>query len=1455
MSDSELSPIKRALVEIRELRARVKELEAASREPIAIVGTSLRAPGGVNDLADYADLLWSGRDAIGPIPPDRWPVEAWYDEAQDTPGKMNTREGGFIGDVDAFDAEFFGISPLEARSMDPQQRLVLELVWHALEDAGHAPSKLVGSATGIYLGIANNDYGRALFARPELIDPYFSPGNAYSVASGRVAYLLGLHGPAISVDTACSSSLVAIHLACQALRNGDCDIALAGGVNLILTPELNVNFSKAGMLSRDSRCKTFDAAADGYVRGEGGGMVVLRRLSDAIADGDRVLAVVAGSAVNQDGRSNGLTAPNGPAQEAVIRAALKAAGLEPGEVGYVEAHGTGTSLGDPIEVNALGAVLGEARTSDQPVILGSAKTNIGHLEAAAGVAGLLKATLAIQREEAPGILHLETLNPLIEWDSLPFVVPTTPMPWPGQGLRRVAGVSSFGFSGTNAHVILAEAPALDARAGVLSRPVHVLALSARTAKALDELIARYQAALADLEEGADLADFCFTANAGRSHFSHRVAVSGANAAQLGQALEAVRRGGFHPNATAGIAGASAPRAGFLFPGQGPQYAGMGRELWDTSPVFRQALENACNVLAQFLPQPILPLILGDTAAQGSLDDTRLAQPAMFAIETALAALWRSWGVQPAAVLGHSFGEYAAAWVSGAASLQDAAKMVATRARLTGDLPAGGLMMVVEASEEEVKVALRGCASRTAIAASNGPRNSVISGPATEVQGVADQFKAQGRRVRALRVSNAFHSPLIDPVLDAFEAELRSIAFAEPAMPLISSSRGAVASLSMIGATRYWREHMRETVRFSDAIQVMHAQDLTHYIELSPQPVLLGMGAECVPGGEWIASMREGGDVWSDLAAGLRALYCAGADIDWDGFDKGYQRRRVAAPIYPFQRKRHWVEELNQPAPVSAPAQAASRWPVLTAAMDREAVLASTGIDVANYPEKWDALADLTAGYAAQVLKGAGVFAAANERRTIEDVLAATRINVAYRHLMQRWLDALVKQGKLVRDSGAYVAVAPLAEPDLAGLWKAVEARLADNAPLLAYVRQCGNILADVITGRESALETLFPGGSFNLAQDLYERSSTMLYINRLAGGAVKALAQATPRGLRVMEIGGGTGGTTSSLLKSLEGSQASYRFTDVSEVFLDHARSRFSANPFVEYALFNLDEDIETQGYQAGSFDLIVAANAVHAVKDLGAALGRLRTLLAPGGMVMLVESTTHLAYFDMTTGLIEGWQHFADDLRGDNPLLPPDTWTALLREAGFAHAAAWPPRGAVEEAMGQHVIVAGAPGELQSASPRFASTEAASAPVSKSAVQSRRAEIEAAGGALRLDLLRDVVRDQVVRILRLDPSSPPARHDRFMDIGMDSLMAVQLRNRLGAALELERPLSSTLMFDHPTIDAVADYLLTLVAPGGDQPGQPASTEAAPATILDHAAVAAMSDEEIERLLDSRVVS
>ncbi len=770
IDSTSLTPIKRALLEIRQLRTQLLEAEKVWREPIAIVGMGLRLPGGVHDAESFAKLLWSGADAVTEIPANRWSLEAFYSDDPDAVGKMTTRHGAFLEHVDEFDAEFFGISPREAASMDPQQRLMLEVTWEALENAGHAPSSLDGSRTGIYVGVANNDYGRALFSNTSLIDAYASTGNAYSVVAGRLSYFLGLQGPCIAVDTACSSSLVALHLACQGLRLRECDLALAGGVNLILTPELNINFSKARMMAPDGRCKTFDAAADGYVRGEGCATVVLRRLSDALADSDRILAIIRGSAVNQDGRSGGLTAPNGPAQQAVIRVALEIAEIEPGLVSYIETHGTGTPLGDPIEVGALSAVFSKDRDASHPLIIGSVKSNIGHLEAAAGMAGLIKVVLGFQRQEIPPNLHFKCGNPSIDWAGLPMMVPTAVTSWPQVDGRRLAGISSFGFSGTNAHVIVEEAPGLKpAPTDIADRPLHLLALSARHNDSLLDLAREYESRL---NGEPAVADVCFTANIGRSHFDHRLAVVGATTSDIRHGLAAYINSTPSPSvAVAANERAIRPRVAFLFTGQGAQYAGMGRLLYETSPTFRRTLDECAAALAGHLDRGLLDLIFAADAETSPINDTIYAQPAIFAIEAALAALWRSWGIEPNFVLGHSLGEYAAAYVAGMLPLGDAIRLVAERGRLTCQVATDGAMVAVFGPYDIVAAEIERSGGALTIAAYNGPEHYVISGPRPEIEAALAHLEKAGVETKPLRVSYAAHSSLIDPVLPAFEKVL------------------------------------------------------------------------------------------------------------------------------------------------------------------------------------------------------------------------------------------------------------------------------------------------------------------------------------------------------------------------------------------------------------------------------------------------------------------------------------------------------------------------------------------------------------------------------------------------------------------------------------------------------------------------------------------------------------
>ncbi|MBV9708102.1 MAG: acyltransferase domain-containing protein, partial [Chloroflexi bacterium] len=886
-------------------------------DAIAIIGLGCRFPGADNP-EQFWQLLRNGVDAITEVPLQRWNQHAFYSPDQAIPGKMNTRWGGFLPDVDRFDARFFRISPREAAHMDPQQRLLLEVAWEALENAGQAPEKLAGSQTGVFIGISNNDYARVQFSDLSLIDAYAGTGNAYSIAANRLSYVLDLRGPSVAVDTACSSSLVTVHLACQSLRNGECDLALAGGVNLILTPELTITLSQARMMSSAGRCKTFDEDADGYVRSEGCGMVILKPLSAARRDGDTILALIRGSAVNQDGRSNGMTAPNSLAQEAVIRQSLLNAKVAPQGISYVETHGSSTPLGDPIEVASLKAVLMQQRSQDQPCVLSSVKTNIGHLESAAGIAGLIKVVLCLQYAEIPPHLHLKKLNLHIPLDGTTFLIPTELYKWSPRGPRR-AGVSAFGFGGTNAHVILEEAPTASNTASQMERPLHVLTLSAQSTQALREQAQRYEALLAHRAE-TPVADICFTANSGRSHFAHRFVATTASVAQLREQVAALASGGEVAGIQSGQVLGNEPRKiAFLFTGQGSQYTGMGRQLYETQPIFRRTLERCDQLLRPYLTQPLLSVMYDELDETSPLHETAYTQPALFALEYALAELWRSWGVEPSVVMGHSVGEYVAACIAGVFSLEDGLKLIAQRARLMQALPQPGTMAVVFAEQSQVAAALAPLQRQVAIAVVNGPKNTVISGESKAVQAVCQRLRSEGVASRPLQVSHAFHSPLMEPMLDPFERIAREVQFAAPRIPFISNVTGQMCSLGEVPDAHYWRRHIRESVQYEASVHTLAEQGYEIFVELGPSSTLLSMSKYCVPKefGIWLPSLVKGQDDWQTLLDTLGALYVKGVDPDWRGFDSEYIRRRVVLPTYPFQREAYWFESVNATPSVGA----------------------------------------------------------------------------------------------------------------------------------------------------------------------------------------------------------------------------------------------------------------------------------------------------------------------------------------------------------------------------------------------------------------------------------------------------------------------------------------------------------------------------------------------------------
>jgi 3-oxoacyl-(acyl-carrier-protein) synthase/SAM-dependent methyltransferase len=1125
------------------------------REPIAILGTALRLPGGVSSPERFWEVLANGEELIGTVPQERWNAGAFKGFDPDEAGTTYDVRGGFISDVDAFDAEFFGMHSREASKADPQQRILLELTWEALERSSINPQSVARSQTGVWVGISNNDWTRMLLEDPRKIDGYTGVGGSNSVAAGRIAHFLGTYGPAEVIDTACSSSLVALHHAVQSLRRGETNLAIVGGANLILSPDLHVCFSRSGMLSRSGRCHTFADDADGYVRSEGCCIVVLKRLADAQREGDPILAVIHGTAVNQDGRSARLTAPNVRAQQKVMRSALADAEVEASAVNYVEAHGTGTPLGDPMEFLSIGSVYGVGRSASSPLYLGSVKTNLGHGEGVAGLTGLIKVVLMLQpgRTIAPH-LHCSSPNSRIDWQRWAIKIPHAATPWSQASSVHFAGISSFGFSGTNAHVVVGSIEnmpkAVPAVAQSSSEDVS-LCISAASPQGLRALATGYVEFLQQTDES--FADICNSALCTRARLTYRLVV----------------------RASDSLVGANL------------------LERW-------LAGDAVCGVMAG---------IESEGAGENSTPGDELAQLAV---------------------------EF-----------------------LTGDKP---------------------------------------------------QIESNSRR--------------------------------------------------------------------------------------------------------------------------------------------------VALPLYPFQRQRYWFGEAPE---IQWRREREQVWEAVCFESERQSLQGPLGWKPENYSERWATLERLTLAYARNVLFHAGAFPS-GEAATVSDVMANCGFLAIYRRLVGRWLRNLAAEGILEDLDERYRPVGKMEPVALDGIWRDTEKVLEADPGLLTYFRRCGSLLEDVLAGKISSLETLFPEGSFDLTEALYQRSLEARYCNAIVAKSIQAAVHGwgRKRNVRVLEIGAGTGGTTSAVVPLLPRDETEYWFTDVSELFLRRARKNLDQFSFVRYGHFNLDSEPEEQSMPVGYFDVVVASNAVHASRNLPLSLHRIQRMLAPGGILVLIETTVHQTCFDMTIGLIEGWQHFEDSERAEHPLLSASRWRDVLMENGFEQVTTLPMKDSLASLAGQHVVLAQRDFVDLDHLSRGAVGYGARAEGSKKVLQTN--ETDAAADFVectdveRAKLVGGVVRRVICKVCQLTISPEElGDRDRLGDLGMDSLIALELRNELGKALCLEGKISATIGFDTGTVGELTNRLLELIS----SKIVTASSQELESIVTDSGMVSAetlqgMTDAEVEELLKER---
>lgn len=1257
-----------------------------SIEKIAIIGMAGRFPGAKN-IEQFWQNLKEGVESIAVLSEEELIAAGIEPALLNEPNYV--KAGGVVEDIDLFDAAFFEVNPKEAEITDPQHRLFLESAWEALENAGY-DSQRCNSRIGVYAGASLSNYCSLDFNTDQVgsATSYQTLiGNDKDFLSTRVSYKLNLKGPSITVQTACSTSLVAVSLACQSLLNYQCDMALAGGVSIHTPQKTGYLAQEGGTLSPDGHCYAFDARAKGTVIGNGVGVVVLKRLQDAIADGDFIYATILGSAINNDGSGKvGYTAPSVDGQAEAIAEAMMLANVEPETISYIETHGTGTALGDPIEIAALSQVFRSTTDKKGFCAIGSVKTNIGHLDAAAGVTGLIKTALALKHKLIPPSLNFAQPNPQIDFANSPFYVNTKLSEWQTGANPRRAGVSSLGMGGTNAHVILEEIEQRSRASATLSDleqeiNYQLLVLSAKTDSALETAtknLAQYLTQHPDL----NLADVAYTLQVGRREFNHRRILVCEN---IDDAITALSQ----QDSQRVLTNYQEPcqqSIAFMFPGQGSQYANMGKELYETEAIFREQINRCCEILKLHLGIDLRTVIYpqDNEVAAETLKQTQIAQPALFVIEYALAQLWMSWGVHPQAMIGHSIGEYVAACLAGVFSLEDALALVATRGQLMQKIPPGS-MLAVSLPQEQVQALLN---EQLSIAASNAPSACVVAGSHDAINLFQEKLLEKGINCRRLHVSHAFHSPMMESILEAFRQEVAKVKLHPPKMPFIANVTGTWITNQQATDPNYWVKHLRQTVYFSAGITELFKDQNCILLEVGPGRTLSTFAKQHSSTQVIVSSLPHPQKKHSDVAFllnNLGRLWLSGVSINWSGFYTNERCQRLPLPTYPFERQRYWHVQKTSVTQSHEHQKLSDFWQSLIEAAQAQSVRGISAFDEQNYLANKHHLEDLCVTYMNLALQDLGILSNISDKYSLDELLEQGRILPRYRQLLCRWLTVLVERGHLKQDAVRFSNLLPISKTEVNNLVAEIKTKCTNTQQGIELVKNYGENLAALLIGEKEPLELHFA----TLVKDgkiARENSLSDKYYNSIIKAIVEKLVRSLPSeaNLRFLEIGGGTGIATAELLPLLPSQRTKYTFTDVGSFFLEEAKKKFQDYPFVEYKFLDIEKSLTEQGYTSQSFDIVIAVNVLHVTQDLGKTLDTVRSLLAPGCFLLIQEITQPQLEFDITDGLL--MSPLEDEQRSQgNPFFSKEQWQELLHQHGFTKVAAF----SETEAFGQHILLA----------------------------------------------------------------------------------------------------------------------------------------------------------------------